>query len=78
MVAFDGLVRGRLTEAVGGVPVVVPRGRCWVEIHEGIVSLSWTADNGKAGSVLLQAHRLEEYLEAGAILIIDPAQLCSR
>jgi hypothetical protein len=48
-----------------------------VEIHEGIVSLSWTADNGKAASVLLRAHRLEEYLESGAILIIDPAQLCS-
>ena len=41
MLAFDALVRGRVTESSQGVAVVVPRGRCKVETHEGIVSLSW-------------------------------------
>jgi hypothetical protein len=75
MLAFDGLVRSRLREAAGGVPVVVPRGRCRVQVHEGIVSLSWTTDSGKAGSVVLTTARLEDYLEAGSILIVDPAQM---
>jgi hypothetical protein len=78
MLAFDGLVRSRLKEAGGGVPVVVPRGRCRVEVHEGIVSLSWTAESGKAASVVLTTDRLEYYLEGGSILIIDPAQIYSR
>jgi hypothetical protein len=48
-----------------------------VQIHEGLVSVSWTREGAKAGSVLLKAHRLEEYLDAGVILMIDPAQLCN-
>lgn len=77
MLAFDGLVRGRLIEIVDGLTVVVPQGRCRVQIHEGLVSVSWTREGAKAGSVLLKAHRLEEYLDAGVILMIDPAQLCN-
>ena len=78
MLAFDGLVRGRLKESVDGVPVAVPRGRCKVEVHEGIVSLTWTTESGKVDSVVMKADRLEGYLEAGALMIIDPAQLCGR
>lgn len=78
MLAFDCLVRGRLIESVDRVPTAVPRGRCKVEVHEGFVSLRWATENGAVGSVVMKADRLEAYLEAGALLIVDPAQLCSR
>ena len=76
MLAFDALVRGRVTESSQGVAVVVPRGRCKVETHEGIVSLSWINRIGGTQSVVLTAQRFEEHLEAGAILIVDAAQIC--
>lgn len=67
-----------MIEAVDGVPMAVPRGRCKVEVYQGLVSVAWTGDRGTSGSVVLKADRLEHYLEAGVILIIDPAQLCGR
>ena len=76
MLTFDGLVRGLVTESSHGVAVVVPRGRCKVETHEGIVSLSWITRTGGTQSVVLTAQRFEEHLEAGAILIVDAAQIC--
>jgi hypothetical protein len=78
MLAFDALVRGRVTESSQGMAVVVPRGRCKVETHDGIgiVSLSWTTETGGAESVVLTAQRFEEHLEAGAILIVNAAQIC--
>lgn len=75
MLAFDCLVRRRLKESIGDICVEVPEGRCKVEVHEGIVSLTWTTCRGEGGNVTVQADRLEKYLETGSILIIDPAQL---
>jgi len=73
--AFDALVRGALTEPAGSDPVVVPRGHCKVETHEGVVSLLWEADDGEAHSVTLAAGRFERHLDSGAIVILDAAQL---
>jgi len=75
MLAFDALVRGRLTERAGSEPVEVPRGHCKVETHEGVVSLVWEADDGEAHSVTLAAGRFERHLDSGAIVILDAAQL---
>ena len=75
MLAFDALVRGTLTEPAGNVPVVVPRGHCKVEAHDGVVSLLWEADDGEAHCVTLAAGRFERHLDSGAIVILDAAQL---
>ena len=76
MVKFDALVRGRLTEAAeDGMTVAVPRRRCEVEAHEGVVTLRCLSEAGIAQSVQLSADRFEAYLEAGAILILDAAQI---
>ena len=77
MLAFDVLVRGRLTEAVGGLNVVVPQGRSKAQACNGGVSLAWTTEAGQRGSLELSAQRFEEHLEAGVILILDSAQICS-
>jgi|RhiMethySRZTD1v2_1073278.scaffolds.fasta_scaffold187613_5 hypothetical protein len=69
MIKFDALVTGRLTEIAAGTPVTIPRGPCELEVHEGGVSLAWT-ERGQPRSVALPAHRLEEYLDDSAILII--------
>lgn len=75
MLAFDVLVRGRVTyEVAGGGSARIPQGRCRVEAHEGFVSLAW-ADGAWRHSASLTAQRFEDYLEAGAILVLDPAQL---
>ena len=75
MLAFDALVRGALTEQEGSGPVVVPRGHCKVEAHEGVVSLLWEAGDGEPHSVTLAAGRFERHLDSGAIVILDAAQL---
>lgn len=78
MLSFDALVRGRVKLEEGpGVSARVPPGRCTVQAHEGIVSLSWT-ENGEERSATLSAQQFEEYLDAGAILIVDAAQLALR
>lgn len=77
MLIFDALVRGRVTESSQGVDVLVPRGRCKVETHEGFVSLSWNTDNGGTEGVVVTGLRFEEHLEAGAILIVNAAQICT-
>jgi hypothetical protein len=69
MIKFDALVTGRLTEVDDGTSVTIPRGPCELEVHEGAVSLAWT-ERGQPRSVILPAHRLEEYLEDSAVLII--------
>jgi hypothetical protein len=77
MVTFDALVRGRLGEKQGGIAVTVPRGRCKVQVYAGVVGLAWSNDGGGSESVTLTAQRFEDHLEAGAILLVDPAQLCA-
>ena len=69
MIKFEALITGRLTEIDAATAVTIPRGPCELEIHEGVVSLSWT-ERGRPQSVILAAHRLEEYLDDSAILII--------
>lgn len=76
--AFDVLVRGRLIEIERDVPTVVPRGRCTVEAREGFVRLSWLDQDRNEQGVTLAAQRFEEYLEAGAIIIVDAAQISVR
>ena len=77
MLVFDALVRGRVTESSRGLTVLVPRGRCKVATHEGFVSLSWTTETGDTESVVLTGQRFEEHLQAGAILVVDAAQICT-
>ena len=75
MLAFDALVRGRVTcEVAGGPPERVPEGHCRVEAHEGFVSLTWSDEEGTR-SATLTAARFEDYLEAGAIGVLDASQL---
>lgn len=74
MVEFDVLICGRLKETAEGEHVVVPRGHCRVQAHEGFVSLAWLAETGNA-SATVPARRFAEHLEAGAIVIVDAAQL---
>jgi hypothetical protein len=69
MIKFEALVTGRLTTLVAGASVTIPRGPCELEVHEGVVSVAWT-EPGRPRSVTLPAHRLEEYLDDSAILII--------
>ena len=72
---FDALVRTRLTETVDDLPVSVPRGRCRVQTDQGGMSLSWHDEGGTPYSVMIAAERFERHLEAGAILIVDAAQI---
>ena len=75
MMAFDALVRGHVThEVADGPPARIPMGRCKVETHEGFVSLSWS-DTHWTHSATLSTERFEDCLEAGAILILDAAQI---
>jgi hypothetical protein len=75
MLAFDALVRGRVIfSAPEGAPDRVPEGHCRVEAHEGFVSLAWAEEDGTR-SATLPAERFEEYLEAGAIVVLDASQL---
>ena len=79
MVKFEVLICGRLKEtAESGGPVVVPRGHCQVQAHEGFVSLAWLTEAGSSQSATISAHRFAEHLEAGAIVIVDAAQLRER
>lgn len=75
MVKFDVLICGRLKETAHGATVVVPRGHCQVQAHEGFVSLAWVTETGGPQRATLPAHRFAEHLEAGAIVIVDAAQL---
>jgi hypothetical protein len=70
MLAFDALVRGRVTYEVAGPPVHIPQGRCRVQPHEGFVSLLWS-ENEWTHSATLTAARFEESLEAGAVVVLD-------
>jgi hypothetical protein len=72
---FDALVRTRLTETVDDLPVSVPRGRCRVQTAQDGMSLSWHDEGGTSYSVMMAAERFERHLEAGAILIVDAAQI---
>lgn len=75
MLVFDALVRGRVTyEVADGPPIRVPQGHCRVQAHEGFVSLSWSEDKW-TNSATLTAERFWEYLDSGAILVLDAAQL---
>ena len=73
---FDALVRARLTETMDDLPVSVPRGRCRVKTQQGGMSLSWHDEGGHSYSVVMAAGQFERHLEAGAILIVDAAQIC--
>ena len=73
MVKFDVIVRGRLAETA--CTAAVPRGHCQAEAGEGDVRLSWRTETGGLDSVTIPAHRFEEHLQAGAIVIVDAAQL---
>ena len=73
---FDALVRTRLTETVDELPVSVPRGRCKVRTDLAGMSLSWHDEGGHPYSVVIAAERFERHLEAGAIQIVDAAQIC--
>ena len=75
MIKFDVLICGRLKETADGTAVVVPRGHCQVQAHEGFVSLAWLTETGCSQSATIPAHRFAEHLEAGAIVIVDAAQL---
>ena len=75
MLAFDALVRGRVTYEVAGGPAErVPEGHCRVEAHEGFVSLTWSVGDGTR-SATLTAARFDEYLDAGAIIVLDASQM---
>jgi hypothetical protein len=74
MLAFDALVRGRVVYEAHNVPMRVPQGHCKVEAHEGFVSLSWMED-GQEHTAVLKVAEFEAYLEGGALLITDPAQI---
>ena len=75
MLAFDALVRGRVIyDAADGAPDRVPEGHCRVEAHEGFVSLAWVEEEGTR-SATLSAEQFEDYLEAGAIIVLDASQL---
>lgn len=76
MLAFDVLVRGRLTETVDGLPVQVQRGRCRARAQQGGMSLLWYDEVGGSHSIVMASERFERHLEAGAILIVDAAQIC--
>ena len=77
MLAFDALVRGRVTYEVAGPPVRIPQGHCRVQPHEGFVSLMWSEDEW-THSATLTAARFEESLEAGAVVVLDAVQLAHR
>jgi len=75
MTAFDALVRGHVTyDVADGPPARIPTGHCKVEAHEGFVGLSWS-DTDWTHRATLSTERFEDYLEAGAILILDAAQI---
>ena len=75
MLAFDALVRGRVTyEVAGGPPARIPTGHCRVEAHEGFVSVSWPHEDCTR-SAKMRSSQFEEWLEAGAVLVLDAAQL---
>ena len=78
MVKFDVLICGRLKETTEGASVVVPRGHCQVQAHEGFVSLAWLTESGTSQSATIPARRFAEHLEAGTIVIVDAAQLRER
>jgi hypothetical protein len=76
MLSFKARITGRLAAEADGLPVVVPRGCCDVRSYGGMVSLSWAAQDGVPHTVVLAADRFEEHLEAGAVALVDPAELC--
>ena len=65
MFTYDALVCGRLTAVVEGP-------------GEDIVSLRWTDDLGGPCTVTLGADRFQRHIEAGLIVIVDPAEVCNR
>jgi len=75
MLAFDVLVQARLTETVGGVPVPVQRGRCRAQARHGGMSLRWQDETGHSHSIIIATERFERHLVAGAIVIVDAAQI---
>ena len=78
MVKFDVLICVRLKETADGAPVVVPRGHCQVQAHEGLVSLAWCTEAEGPRSAMMGSRRFARHLEAGAIVIVDAAQLWER
>jgi hypothetical protein len=75
MFAFDVLVRARLTETVDGLPVSVQRGRCRAQLGPAGMSLRWHDETGHGHRILIANERFERHLEAGAIVIVDAAQI---
>ena len=78
MLAFGARVGGRLTATMDGTPVLVPRGHCEVQVHQGIVRVTWITEAGDACCTVLGAERFEQHIEAGAIVIVDPEAVCNR
>jgi hypothetical protein len=75
MLAFDALVRGRVTvEVAGGPPARIPTGHCRVETHEGFVRVSWPDENCTR-SATMRFSQFEKWLEAGGVVVLDAAQL---
>lgn len=78
MVSFDALVRGRVVYEDSDKSLKrVPPGRCTVEAFEGFVGLSWSEGSFQRTAVLT-AQTFASCLDAGAILIVDSAQLMAR
>ena len=77
MLAFDALVRGRVTYGVlDGHPARIPPGRCRVETHEGFVSLTWT-DKVWTRSTTMSPVRFAEWLGTGAVVVVNAGQLAT-
>jgi hypothetical protein len=75
MLAFDALVRRPVdVDVAEGRPAPVPAGHCRVEAHHEFVCLEWS-DGRQTHSATVTTHRFEAYLKAGAILVLDAAQL---
>jgi hypothetical protein len=75
MLAFDALVRGRVTyEVAGGPPARIPTGHCRVEAHEGFVCVSWLHEDCTC-SATMRSRQFEQWLVAGAVVVLDAAQI---
>jgi hypothetical protein len=77
MPGFDVLVQTRLTETVDGLPVLVQRGRCRAQATHGGMSLRSHDETGQSHSIIIAKERFERHLVAGAIVIVDAAQICT-
>lgn len=75
MMAFDVLVRGRVAYEAGcGATARIPMGHCRVAAHKTFVSVEWRHERG-ASSTIVTSAEFEEWLQSGAVMVLDAAQL---